>query len=68
MAVDGSDDPKMPGEISTTWTCKQVSVGAEITVVQEGLPPAIPEDGCYLGWQDPLEQLARLVQPEIPDA
>ncbi|MBL7952077.1 MAG: SRPBCC family protein [Flavobacteriales bacterium] len=68
VAVDRFDDPNMPGEMRTTWTFEQVSVGTAITVVQEGIPAAIPEDGCYLGWQDSLEQLAKLVQPEIPDA
>jgi hypothetical protein len=58
----------MPGEMKTTWTFKKVSVGTEINVVQEGIPAAIPAEACYLGWQESLEQLAKLVEPEIPDA
>lgn len=67
VATDVFDDPNLPGEMRTTWTLKAVSVGTEVYVVQEGIPTAIPEDGCYLGWQESLEQLARLVEPEIPD-
>ena len=57
----------MSGEMLTTVTLKQVSCGTEITVVQEGIPEVIPVESCYLGWQESLEQLAKLVEPEIPD-
>ncbi len=63
---DSFDDPNLPGEMKTTVTLKQVSGGTELNIVQEGLPEAIPVDMCYLGWQDSLEQLANLVEPEIP--
>jgi uncharacterized protein YndB with AHSA1/START domain len=65
---DAFDDPNMPGEMRTTWTLKKVSVGTEVTVVQENIPAMIPAEACYLGWQESMEQLARLVEPEIPDA
>jgi uncharacterized protein YndB with AHSA1/START domain len=68
VATDVFDDPNMPGEMKTTWTLKKVSVGTEVNVVQEGIPAAIPAEACYLGWQESLEQLAKLVEPEIPDA
>jgi uncharacterized protein YndB with AHSA1/START domain len=64
--TDAFDDPSLPGEMQTTVTLKQVSCGTEFTVVQEGLPEAIPLEMCYLGWQESLEQLARLVEPELP--
>lgn len=57
----------MPGEMRTTYTLTEVFCGTEINIVQEGLPAAIPTAACYLGWQDSLEQLAMLVEPEIPD-
>jgi uncharacterized protein YndB with AHSA1/START domain len=60
------DDPNLPGEMQTTVTLRQVSCGTELSVVQEGLPEAIPLEMCYLGWQDSLAQLAKLVEPEIP--
>ena len=60
------DDPNLPGEMTTTVTLKQVSCGVELNVVQEGIPEVIPAEGCYLGWQESLEQLAKLVEPEIP--
>jgi uncharacterized protein YndB with AHSA1/START domain len=63
--TDVFDDPAMPGEMKVTVTLKAVSVGTEMTVVQEGIPGIIPLDGCYLGWQECLEKLARLVQPDI---
>ena len=63
---DKFDDPNLPGEIMTTITLREVSVGTEITAVQEGLPEAIPVEMCYLGWQESLEHLMRLVEPEIP--
>jgi len=65
--TDKFDDPNMPGEIQTTITLKQVSVGTEINVVQEGVPGVIPAEACYLGWQDSLVLLAKLVEAEIPD-
>jgi len=64
--TDSFDDPKLSGEMQTTVTLKEVSCGAELTVVQEGLPEAIPLEMCYLGWQESLAQLAKLVEPEIP--
>jgi uncharacterized protein YndB with AHSA1/START domain len=63
--TDRFDDPNMPGEIQVTVTLKPVSVGTELNIVQEGLPDVIPPDACYLGWQDSLQNLARLVEPEI---
>ena len=60
------DDPGLPGEMQTTVTLARGMVGTEMTVVQEGIPDAIPADACYLGWQESLGQLARLVEPEIP--
>jgi uncharacterized protein YndB with AHSA1/START domain len=59
------DDPNLPGEMKVTITLKPVSVGTEVTIVQEGVPDMIPAEGCYLGWQDTLEKLKRLVEPEI---
>jgi uncharacterized protein YndB with AHSA1/START domain len=63
--TDRFDDPNMPGELQVTVTLKPVSVGTELNIVQEGLPDVIPPDACYLGWQDSLQNLARLVEPEI---
>jgi uncharacterized protein YndB with AHSA1/START domain len=65
--TDKFDDPKLQGEMITTVTLQKVSVGTELKVVQEGIPAAIPTEACYLGWQDSLAQLAKLVEPEIPD-
>jgi uncharacterized protein YndB with AHSA1/START domain len=65
--TDSFDDPGLSGEMQTTVTLKRVSCGTEFTVVQEGLPAAIPLEMCYLGWQESLQQLANLVEPEIPD-
>jgi uncharacterized protein YndB with AHSA1/START domain len=64
--VSTFDDPNLPGEMPTTIVITPVSCGVAIHIVQEGIPDVIPEDGCYLGWQESLEQLARLVEPEIP--
>ena len=64
--TDAFDDPNLPGEMQTIVTLRPVSCGADVTVVQEGLPEAIPLEMCYLGWQESLEQLARLVEPDIP--
>ena len=65
--TDKFDDPHLPGEIAVTVRLRQVSVGTELDIVQEGLPEMIPVELCYLGWQESLEYLARLVEPEIPD-
>jgi len=64
---DKFDDPNLPGEMQTTITLQKVSVGTDLKIVQEGIPSVIPAEACYLGWQDSLDQLARLVEPEIPD-
>lgn len=63
--TDKFDDPKMTGSIQVTVTLKAVQVGTELTIVQEGLPDVIPPEACYLGWQQSLQNLARLVEPEI---
>ena len=65
--TDRFDDPNLPGEMVTTVTLKGVSCGTEVSVVQEGIPEAIPVEMCYLGWQQSVEQLAKLVEPDIPD-
>ena len=65
--TDRFDDPNLPGEMRTTVTLKSVSCGTDLTIVQEGVPEVIPAEMCYLGWQDSLQQLAQLVNPEIPD-
>ena len=65
--TDKFDDPNLPGEMQTTVSLKRVSCGTELSVVQEGLPAAIPLEMCYLGWQESLAQLAKLVEPNIPD-
>ena len=61
------DDPNLPGEMQTTVSLKEVFCGTEVTVVQEGVPSAIPAEACYLGWQESLILLAKLVEAEIPD-
>jgi uncharacterized protein YndB with AHSA1/START domain len=61
------DDPNLPGEMRMTVTLKKVSVGTELNIVQEGIPDVIPAEACYLGWQESLALLAKLVEPEIPD-
>lgn len=63
--TDRFDDPNLPGEIVVTYEFKEVSVGTELSVVQSGIPDVIPPEMCYLGWQDSLNNLAKLVQPEI---
>jgi len=63
--TDKFDDPNLPGEMQVTVTLKAVSVGTELTIVQEGIPDVIPAEACYLGWQQSLRNLARLVEPEI---
>jgi uncharacterized protein YndB with AHSA1/START domain len=65
--TDRFDDPNLPGEMMTTVTIAQVSVGVELNVVQEGIPEAIPADACYLGWQESLMQLTKLVEAEIKE-
>jgi uncharacterized protein YndB with AHSA1/START domain len=67
VATDVFDDPNLPGQMKTTYTLTKVSVGTEVNIVQEGIPAAIPVEACYLGWQESLEQLAKLVEPEISD-
>ena len=64
--TDKFDDPNLPGEMITTVTLREVAVGTEIDVVQENVPSMIPPEACYLGWQESLDHLARLVEPEIP--
>jgi uncharacterized protein YndB with AHSA1/START domain len=63
--TDRFDDPNLPGEIQVTVTLKKVSVGTELNIMQEGLPDAIPLEMCYLGWQQSLQNLAKLVEPDI---
>jgi uncharacterized protein YndB with AHSA1/START domain len=63
--TDKFDDPNLPGEMHVTVTLKQVSVGTELNIVQDGIPDIIPAEACYLGWQDSLRNLASLVEPEI---
>lgn len=65
--TDVFDDPNLPGEMHVTVTLKKVSVGTELHIEQAGVPPMIPLEACYLGWQQSLTQLALLVEPEIPD-
>jgi uncharacterized protein YndB with AHSA1/START domain len=63
--TDRFEDPNLPGEIEVTVTLSKVSVGTEINIIQAGVPDAIPPEACYLGWQESLKNLARLVEPEI---
>lgn len=65
--TDVFDDPNLSGELQTTYIFKEVSVGTEITVIQEGIPDALPPEACRLGWQESLALLALLVEPNIPD-
>jgi uncharacterized protein YndB with AHSA1/START domain len=64
--TDRFDDPNLPGQMQATITLKKVSVGTELNIVQEGVPVAIPPEACYLGWQESLLLLAKLVEAEIP--
>jgi uncharacterized protein YndB with AHSA1/START domain len=64
---DKFDDPNLPGEMQVTITFTKVSCGTELQIVQEGVPDVIPVEACYLGWQESLALLAKLVEPEIPD-
>jgi uncharacterized protein YndB with AHSA1/START domain len=66
--TDRFDDPNLPGEMRTTISLAAVSVGTELSIVQEGIPEAIPVEACYLGWQESLALLAKLVEAEIPDS
>lgn len=66
--TDKFDDPNLPGEMITSIWFRKVSCGTELEIVQEGIPSVIPLEMCYLGWQESLEKLAKLVEPEIPDA
>lgn len=65
--TDIFDDPNLPGEMTTSVWLKEVSCGTEIKILQENIPSAIPTEMCYLGWQDSLEKLKKLVEPNIPD-
>jgi uncharacterized protein YndB with AHSA1/START domain len=65
--TDRFDDPNLPGEMQTTITLKKVSCGTELNIVQEGVPEVIPAEACYVGWQESLILLAKLVEPEIPN-
>jgi len=64
---DKFDDPNLPGEMQTTIVLKKVSCGTELNITQEGIPAVIPSEACYLGWQESLSLLAKLVEAEIPD-
>jgi len=65
--TDKFDNPDLPGEMITSIWLNKVSCGTELKVVQEGIPSAIPTEMCYLGWQESLEKLIKLVEPEIPE-
>jgi uncharacterized protein YndB with AHSA1/START domain len=65
--TDKFDDPNLPGQMQVTTTFKKVSTGTELEIIQEGVPDVIPAEACYLGWQESLVLLAKLVEPEIPD-
>jgi uncharacterized protein YndB with AHSA1/START domain len=64
--TDQFDDPNLPGEMVTTVSMREIMCGTELEIVQEGIPEAIPVEGCYLGWQESLTLLAQLVEAEIP--
>ncbi|HYC87019.1 MAG TPA: SRPBCC family protein [Chryseosolibacter sp.] len=66
--TDKFDDPNLPGEMITAVSLRKTVAGTEIKITQDGIPDAIPAEMCYLGWQESLEKLAKLVEPEIPDA
>lgn len=63
--TDSFDDPNLPGTMTVTVTLREVSVGTEINITQEGVPDMIPAEACYLGWQESMMKLAKLVEPEI---
>ena len=65
--TDNFDDPNLKGDIHVTIELKKVPFGTDMTIVQSGIPAVIPLDACYLGWQESLANLAKLVEPEIPD-
>ena len=65
--TDKFDDPNLPGEMQVTISLKEVSVGTAVNIIQEGVPDVIPAEACYLGWQESLALLAKLVEAEIPD-
>lgn len=65
--TDKFDDPNLPGEMKVTVTMKKVICGTELNIEQSGIPAAIPAEMCYLGWQESLEQFAKVVEPEIPN-
>ncbi|HTC63939.1 MAG TPA: SRPBCC family protein [Candidatus Saccharimonadales bacterium] len=65
--ADRFDDPNLPGEMHITVTLKKISCGTELNIVQEGIPAVIPTEACYLGWQESLMNLAKLVEADIPD-
>lgn len=65
--TDKFDDPNLPGQMQTTVTLKKVSVGTELSIVQEGIPSVIPLEACYLGWQESLTLLTLLVEPEVKE-
>lgn len=65
--TDQFDDPNLPGEMQTTVELREVFCGTEVNITQEGIPAVIPAEACYLGWQESLMLLAKLVEPEIPD-
>jgi uncharacterized protein YndB with AHSA1/START domain len=66
--TDQFDDPNLPGVMTTSVWLQKTSAGTELKVIQEGIPSVIPVEMCYLGWQESLEKLIKLVEPEIPDA
>lgn len=66
--TDKFDDPNLPGEMTTTVWINKTVAGADLKITQEGIPAAIPAEMCYLGWQDSLDKLIKLVEPQIPDA
>jgi uncharacterized protein YndB with AHSA1/START domain len=66
--TDTFDDPNLPGEMTTTVSLRKNLAGTEINILQEGIPEVIPAEMCYLGWQESLEKLSKLIEPEIPDA
>jgi len=66
--TDKFDDPNLPGEMITTVWLNKVLCGTELKITQEGIPSVIPTEMCYLGWQESLDKLKKLVEPEIPDA
>jgi len=65
--TDAFDDPNLPGAMDVTILLKAVSCGTELNITQQGVPDVIPAEACYLGWQESLTLLAKLVEPEIPD-